>query len=35
MALVEFSENWEEHMRTVSDLKDGDDRVQLAIPNED
>lgn len=34
MALSEFVDNWEDHMRTVSALNEGDDRVQLVAPKE-
>ena len=33
-ALGEFADNWEDHMRTVSALNEGDDRIQLIIPTE-
>ena len=33
-ALGEFADNWEDHMRTVSALNEGDDRVQLVVPQE-
>ncbi len=31
-ALGEFADNWEDHMRTVNALNEGDDRVQLVVP---
>lgn len=34
-ALTEFADNWEDHMRTVSALNDGDDRMQLVVPKDD
>lgn len=34
MALGEFADNWEDHMHTVSALKEGDDRVQLVAPKD-
>ena len=33
-ALGEFADTWEDHMRTASDLNQGDDRVQLVVPTE-
>lgn len=34
-ALTEFADNWEDHMNTVSVLSSEDDRVQLAVRDED
>ncbi len=34
-AMTEFADNWEDHMRTVRNLSAGDDRMQLAVPDED
>jgi len=34
LALTEFADNWEDHMRTVSALASEDDRVQLSVPQE-
>jgi predicted transcriptional regulator len=33
-ALGEFTETWEEHLRTIAALKDDEDRVQLRTPKE-
>ncbi len=34
-ALLEFADNWEDHMQTVAVLSEGDDRIQLVVPPED
>ncbi len=34
MALSEFIDNWEDHMRTVTALNQGDDRMQVVAPKE-
>ncbi|MBX7198087.1 MAG: hypothetical protein K1X51_01770 [Rhodospirillaceae bacterium] len=34
LALNEFADNWEDHMRTVQALKDTEDRVHLTVPKE-
>lgn len=34
-ALTEFADNWEDHLRTVNALNEGDDRVQLSVPPEE
>ncbi len=31
LALAEYADTWEDHLDTVDNLKDGDDRVQLAV----
>jgi len=33
-ALNEYADTWEDHLNTLEKLKDGDDRVQLAVANE-
>jgi predicted transcriptional regulator len=33
-ALAEFTETWEEHLRTIAALKDDEDRVHLSVPKE-
>ncbi len=33
-ALSEYADTWEDHLDTVDKLKDGDDRVQLAVAND-
>jgi len=30
-ALAEYADTWEDHLDTVDKLKDGDDRVHLAV----
>jgi hypothetical protein len=34
-ALTEFADNWEDHLRTLTVLNQGDDRMQLAVPQDD
>ena len=34
-ALTEFADNWEDHLRTMTVLNQGDDRMQLAVPKDD
>jgi hypothetical protein len=34
-ALTEFADNWEDHLRTVKTLNAGDDRMQLAVMDDD
>jgi predicted DNA-binding protein len=31
LALAEYADTWEDHLDTVDTLKEGDDRVQLAV----
>lgn len=31
LALAEYADTWEDHLDTVDALKEGDDRVQLAV----
>jgi predicted transcriptional regulator len=31
LALAEYAETWEDHLDTVDALKEGDDRVQVAV----
>ena len=33
-ALNEYADTWEDHLDTLEKLKDGDDRVQLAVAND-
>jgi predicted transcriptional regulator len=33
-AVTEFAETWEDHQRTVAALSEGDDRMQLVVPQE-
>lgn len=33
-AMTEFADTWEEHQRTVAALSEGDDRMQLVVPQE-
>lgn len=33
-ALSEYADTWEDHLDTVEKLKEGDDRVQLAVAND-
>jgi len=33
-AVTEFVETWEDHQRTVAALSEGDDRMQLVVPQE-
>lgn len=33
-ALAEYADTWEDHLKTVDALKEGDDRIQLAVVNE-
>ena len=34
-ALLEFADNWEDHMQTVAALNADDDRVQVVAPTDD
>ncbi len=34
LALSEHADTWEDHLDTVEKLKEGDDRVQLAVAND-
>lgn len=34
LALDEYADTWEDHLDTVDALKEGDDRVQLAVAND-
>jgi predicted transcriptional regulator len=33
-ALTEFADTWEDHQRTIAVLAEGDDRIQLVVPQE-
>ncbi len=34
-ALTEFADSWEDHQRTVTALSEGDDRMQLVVPQDE
>jgi len=34
LALAEYADTWEDHLDTVENLKETDDRVQLAVAND-